>query len=170
MYQNVVNRFGFTLLFFTFTTCFALQEDRTQIMQLSANAADLNQQTHQGVYSGAVQLDQGTTHVRCAEAITEGNEKNQLVKAIIKGDQNAQAHYWTDTALNKPPLHAYADIIYYYPERHLIELVGHATIEQGTDSFSAPKISYDTLHQHVLSETDKTKARTTIIFRPEKKA
>ena len=152
-------------LLLTGKTCFALTEDRTQIMEVHARSADLNHQTHRGIYSGDVEVDQGSTHIRAAEAITEGNLKNQLVKAIIKGNKEAQAHYWTINEANKPPLHAYADTIYYYPERHLIDLVGNARVEQGDDSFTAPKISYDILHQHVISKSD-GKGRTSIIIHP----
>jgi lipopolysaccharide export system protein LptA len=158
------------ILFILLTgNAYALPEDRDQIVQLSADSADLNQETHKGIYLGQVQLDQGSTHVRAAEAITEGNPKNQLIKAIAKGDQKEQAHYWTLQEKDKPPIHAYADIIYYFPERHLIELVGNAKIEQGENSFVAPKISYDTEKQHVLTEKQGD-MRTTIIFHPEKHA
>ncbi len=153
------------ILLLTTAPCFSLPTDKMQPMRLSANSADLNEQAHRGIYIGDVQLDQGTTHVRAAKAVTEGNLKNQLVKAVIKGNKEARAHYWTLTEADKPPLHAYADTIYYYPERHSIELIGNALIEQGNDSFSAPKICYDTLHQHVISSGD-GKARTTIIIHP----
>ena len=155
------------LLFLIANHCFALPDDRLKVTQLQAGSADLNQQTHRGVYLGNVQLDQGTTHIRATRAITEGNAKNQLVKAVIKGNQTTQAHYWTLTAADKPPLHAYADTIYYYPERHIIELIGHAKVEQGDDSFAAPEISYDTLHQHIISNKD-GKNRTMIIIHPGK--
>ncbi len=145
----------------------ALPNDKNQILNVKAGSADINQQTHQGVFLNQVELDQGTTHIRAASAITTGNKKNQLVLAVIKGNHEAQAHYWTDTAPNKPPLHAYADTINYYPERHVIELIGHARVEQARNSFSAPKITYDTEAQHIISEA-KPEGRTTIIFYPEK--
>ncbi|WP_242602210.1 lipopolysaccharide transport periplasmic protein LptA [Legionella nagasakiensis] len=148
---------------------FALPEDRQQVLQLQADSADLNQEKHRGIYIGHVELDQGSTHLRAAEAITEGNSDNKLIRAIAKGNQEEQAHYWTLTAEDKPPLHAYADKIYYYPESHLIELIGQARIEQGQNSFSAPKITYDTERQHVLTQRDK-KARTVITIYPEKKS
>ena len=146
---------------------FALPDDRTKIMQVSAGSADLDQQAHRGTYIGNVQFDQGTTHIRAEKAITEGNSKNQLVKAIIQGNKTAQAHYWTHNTADKPPLHAYADTIYYYPNSHLIKLIGNARVEQGEDSFTAPKISYDTLHQHVISKND-SQGRTLIIIHPGK--
>lgn len=149
-------------------TLWALPDDRKQMAQLSADTADLNQQTHYGEYTGNVQFDQGTTHLTAAKAITKGNEQNKLTFAIAIGDKTAQAHYWEQTALDKPLLHAFANEIRYYPEQHLIELIGDAHVHQGENSFTAPKISYDTLKKHVVSKNEGA-ARTTIIFHPEKK-
>ena len=147
--------------------CFALPDDREKKLQLSADHADLNQQTRHGEFIGNVQLDQGSTHLRAAKAVTEGDEQNRLSLAIAKGQGKDQAHYWTLTALSKPPLHAYADTIRYYPSRHLIELIGNARVSQGDNSFTAPQIRYDTVKQHVLSE-GKGESRTTIIIHPGK--
>ena len=158
---------AFLIIFSICNMCFALPDDREQVLQVNAGSADINQQTHQGIYLHDVELDQGSTHIRSAQATTTGTEKNKLVLAVIKGNKQTQAHYWTLTATDKPPLHAYADTINYYPERHLIELIGHARVEQGTNSFSAHKIRYDTLAEHVMSESD-GHTRTTIIFHPEK--
>lgn len=155
------------ILLFVTNLCFALSDDRNQIMQLSAGSADLNQQDHRGIYIEDVKLDQGTTHIRAAKAVTLGNSKNQITKAIIQGNKEAQAHYWTITDTKKPPMHAFADIIYYYPANHMIKLVGNARVEQGEDSFSAPSITYDTLHQHVVSKSD-GKGPTTIVIHPGK--
>ena len=168
MGNKQIKWYTYTILFFISNVVFALPSDRDQILQVRAGSADLNQQTHQGVYLDDVQLDQGTTHIRAVEATTTGNEKNQLILAVIKGNKNTQAHYWSLMDEKKPPVHAYADIINYYPDKHLIELIGNARVEQGTNSFTAPKISYDTLAQHVLSQSDKN-ARTIIIFHPEKR-
>ena len=156
---------GITLLAYA-PAILALPEDQQQILELSANTADLNQETRHGEYIGAVELNQGTTHLRATKAITNTDAHNKLIVAIATGDSKNQVHYWTQTALDKPMMHAYADTINYYPERHLIELIGHARVEQGNNSFSAAKITYDTLKQHVLSEAD-TQNRTVIIFHPE---
>lgn len=147
----------------------AMPDDREKTLHLFADSADLNQQTHRGIYTGNVKLDQGTTHLRAAKAITEGNKDNKLVLAVAEGNQKEQAHYWTQTASDKPLLHAYANTIRYLPDQHLIELIGKAQVVQGDNSFSAPKISYDTLKQHVLSKSD-GKTRTMIIIHPGKKA
>ena len=172
MSQNEVRLMSFRIklalvLLLVTPLAFSLPQDRNETMRLQADSADLDQQSHQGLYIGDVQFDQGETQLSAAKAITEGNEKNQLTQATIEGNKKSQAHYWTLTALDKPPLHAYADVIHYYPDRHLIQLIGHARVQQGNDSFAAPEISYDTERQHVMSKTD-GKTRTTIIIHPGK--
>jgi lipopolysaccharide export system protein LptA len=147
---------------------YALPTDKEQIMHVVSDSADLSQKNHKGIYTGNVEFIQGTTNLNAAKAITQGDAKNQLTLAIANGENGKQAHYWTETGPDKPPFHAYADTIKYYPLKHLIELIGNARVEQGTNSLSAAKISYDTLEQHVVSESD-GKTRTTIIIYPEKK-
>ncbi|HAT1833920.1 TPA: lipopolysaccharide transport periplasmic protein LptA [Legionella pneumophila] len=147
----------------------ALPFDKEKMVQVVSDSADLNQKNHQGVYIGNVEFVQGSTNLRAEKAITQGDAKNQLTLAIAEGSKGKQAHYWTTTAPDKPPFHAYADTIKYYPLKHLIELIGNARIEQGPNSLSAAKISYDTQEQHVLSHSDE-KTRTTIIIYPEKKS
>ncbi len=147
----------------------AIPFDKEKMVQVVSDSADLNQKNHQGVYIGNVEFVQGSTNLRAEKAITQGDAKNQLTLAVAEGSKDKQAHYWTTTAPDKPPFHAYADTIKYYPLKHLIELIGNARIEQGPNSLSAAKISYDTQEQHVLSHSDE-KTRTTIIIYPEKKS
>lgn len=154
------------ITFFLATPCFALPEDSQAVLEMHSGSADMNQATHRGVFLDHVALDQGTTHIRALKAMTKSNEKNQLTEAIIIGNTEHPAHYWVLMAAEKPILHAYADTMYYYPAKHVIKLVGHAHLEQGKNSFSAPIICYDTLHHHALSE-QKNNERTVIVFHPE---
>lgn len=154
------------LLLLISTHCFALPDDKTKTLQLRADTADINQTTRQGIYHNNVELDQGSTHLRAAHAMTVVNLQNQLIRATAEGDSAAQAHFWTLTDEKKPPLHAYANIIRYFPEKHRIQLEGKARVEQGIDSFSAPIIHYDTLHQHVISQSNHND-QTVIIIHPE---
>lgn len=168
MLQKKVKLSHYLLLMAVTSIGYSLPSDRQQVMHVVADKADLSQQKHKGIYTGNVEFIQGTTNLHAAKAITEGNSKNQLTLAVANGAKDKQAHYWTESGPNKPPFHAYADTIRYYPLRHLIELIGNAHIEQGTNSLSAAKITYDTIEQHVVSESD-GKTRTTIILYPEKK-
>lgn len=169
MSQLKVSNCLFIFLMTVTASSFALPTDNEKVMHVISDSADLNQQKHKGTYIGNVEFVQGTTNLHAAKAITKGDVKNQLTLAIANGTKGKQAHYWTETGPNKPPFHAYADTIRYYPLRHLIELIGNARIEQGTNSLSAAKITYDTIEKHVVSQSD-GKTRTTIILYPEKKS
>lgn len=166
---KISQRILFSALVSFSATVFAMPDDHNQLLALSADNADLNQQTHHGEYSGDVQLDQGTSHLRASKAVTEGTPQNKLLAAIAMGDAQSQAHYWTQTAVDKPLMHAYANTIRYYPDKHIIELIGNARVEQGKNSVTAAKITYDTLKQHVVSNNE-GKERTVILLHPEKKA
>ena len=62
-----------------------------------ADSADLSHQNHKGIYTGNVEFVQGTTNLHAANALTQGNTKNQLTLAIANGTKENQAHYWTET-------------------------------------------------------------------------
>lgn len=150
-------------------SAFALKTDRYQVIHVDADSADLDQKNHIGTYTGHVIFNQGTTHLYAAKATTQGNEKNELILAVAEGDAKDQVHFETKTDADKPPMHAFADKIRYIPAKHVIELHGHAKVSQGTNTFSAPLIIYDTEKQQVLSRRDEHN-RISIIFHPDKKS
>ena len=165
-----INRYQ-SLTFFLVSFLFisishALPSDRTALIHLTANSISLDQHHHHGLYQGEVTLDQGSSHLRADKVITENNEKNQLTKAIAYGNKQAQAHVWTLTSEDKPEIHAYADQLTYDPALHQITLIGHATVTQGSHSFSAPFIKYNTITEHITTQQDGA-MRTTIIIDPK---
>ncbi len=167
MYQQIKASLFLCMCLFTGMS-YALPADKEQVIHVTSDTADLSQQKHTGTYNGHVVFVQGSTNLHAEHALTQGDSKNQLVLAVAKGAGEAQAHYWTEVGPDKPPFHAYADTIKYYPLKHLIELTGNARIEQGPNSLSAAQITYDTENQHLISKSDATK-RTVIILYPEKK-
>lgn len=149
---------------------FALESDNQQPLELKASSADINQSEHKGIYSDGVEFDQGSTHIRADRAITKTDNNNKLTMAVIYGNAQNQAHYWSQMEKNKPDLHAYADMIEYYPDKKIIRLIGNARVEQGENLFTAPKISYDIQKRHILSSTMKNNnQKTVIVFHPQRK-
>lgn len=146
-------------------SAFSLPSDNNEPVYLQAGTASLNQLTHEGIYTNHVKLDQGNMHLRAAYAVIKGDTKNQLIYAMAQGKATQQAHIWTLTDADKPPFHAYADTIHYYPQEHRVELIGHAQIKQGANQFNAPEIHYDTIKQHLITKQHKNE-RTTIILQP----
>jgi len=157
-----------TFLFCTILWAFDLVAGTKEVLRVIADTASLNQLQHFGTYTGHVQFSKGKAHLWAARATTKGDEKNQLILASLYGDKEQQAHYWSQPSPDKPTLHAYADIIYYYPKRNLIKLQGNALVKQGANSMSAASITYDTKAQHVVSQSD-SHNRTILILQPDKK-
>lgn len=144
---------------------FALPEDKSEILHLSASTADINQKTHRGAYHGKIEFDQGTTHLRADDAITIGDKDNHIIKAIAKGGSEP-AHFWTQAKKDEAPMHAYAKTIIYEPNLFRIQLIGEAKVLQGDNSFSAPKIVFNTKTQHVITTPD-AHSQTVIIIHPK---
>lgn len=171
MDNKVIKLFSFIIIIsFYSNLSFALESDKQEPLELKANSADINQSEHKGIYTDGIEFDQGTTHIRAYRAITKTDANNKLTMAIIYGNKTKQAHYWSKMEKNKPNLHAFADIIEYYPEKKIIKLIGNARIKQGANLFTAPKISYNIEKRHIVSSSmGSNKQKTVIIFHPSRK-
>lgn len=156
-----LNMFGFD--------AFALTSDRSKLVYFSSGHASFDEKTGEGKYTAGVSIDQGTTHLRATHAKTMMNAKHEFMHAIASGDSKKQAHFWICTSTDKPPLHAYADTLSYYPLENRLELVGHARIIQGDNTIQAPTINYDTKAERLITTASSDKKQgTLILIRPEK--
>ncbi|MDF1677961.1 MAG: lipopolysaccharide transport periplasmic protein LptA [Legionellaceae bacterium] len=135
----------FLILFsmIAFHPSYALSRDKEEAIQFKAGHVTLNHKMGTGSYTGGVSIDQGSSHLRAQRATTQVDEKNHLTLASAFGSMHQKAHFWTLTSTDKPPLHAYANIIHYHPLRHQLELIGDARIVQGKNELNAPHIRYD---------------------------
>ena len=167
--KTIILIFCSLCLILTITNTFALTSDRSKLVYFSSGQASLDEKTGEGRYSESVSIDQGTTHLRAIDAKTIMNAKHELTRAIANGNNKEQAHFWTCTSADKPPLHAYADTLSYYPLENRLELVGHARIIQGNNTLTAPTINYDTKAERLITtaSTDK-KQGTLILIHPKK--
>jgi len=148
------------------TTLHALTEDKQYPVNLQAERISFNQRTHQTRCTNNVRLDQGSTHLRAARAMALIDEHHHLKLAIAKGDHKTQAHAWTTFTLDKPDVHAWADVIRYYPRTERLILLGHARLMQEPNTFLAPKITYDMKNHHVITSTQGTDRTHIVIERP----
>lgn len=146
----------------------ALKEDQTQVLLISADKADFNQKSHEVIFKGNIEITQGTTHLLAHKIHATTDDHNHITLAIAYGNNAKQAHYWTLPEKDKEILHAYANKIYFYPDQHLIKLIGQAQIKQENNLFTAPIILFDTQNQHIVSQGNE-KDKIKIILHHEKK-
>lgn len=168
IYQMNRNNFLLSVLFLCVSSvAFALDDDKNQPMHLNADTVSIDNQTGESQYIGHVVVIQGTTHLTAASAsVFTDSDGNAIKEAIAKGDEKVQAHYWTLNDPKKPELHAYADTIKIFPKENLVYLIGHAKVTQGTDSYEAPEIQYDTKTHHAFSPKSKL-GQTVIVIHPQ---
>lgn len=143
---------------------FALTSDRSKLVYFASGHASLDEKTGEGHYSERVSIDQGSTHLRASDVTTIMNAQHELLRAIAQGSHQEQAHFWTCTSPDKPPFHAYADTLAYYPLENKLKLIGNARIIQGENTLSAPMISYDTKAERLITAANHDNKQGTIIL------
>lgn len=154
----------FFLLAFASVCCAAI-DNSEQPVHLEADKADLNQTTGEHVFTGNVSVIQGTAKLYSAKALVKTDADQKLERAIAYGNDKTQAHFTTIRDKADQPIHAYANIITYFPKEKKLNLKGNAMVKQGTDQYRAPDITYDIEQKHVMSQAD-SKERISIIIHP----
>lgn len=144
----------------------ALASDRAAPIEFKAGHVVFNEKSGEGIYTRGVAIDQGSLHLRAERASTQTDAAHRLTRAAAFGTPGKKAHVWMKTTPDKPPLHVYADTIYYHPLTHELELIGHAHIIEGSNTFKAPHIRYDTKAERVVT-TAKNDEGTVILIDPD---
>jgi lipopolysaccharide export system protein LptA len=157
---------GFFILLFAATQAWALPEDNTQSMHITADSTLFNYKSGFNVYEGNVSVTQGETRLTADKLTTQSNDKHKIEVAIAYGLHNP-AHYWTIPKIGDAPFHARAQTIKFFPQKSNVILDGNALVTQGNNSFHGAEIIYNIKDQIVSSPATK-KGRSTIIIEPAK--
>lgn len=144
---------------------FALASDKQQPATMLADSLTYNKNTGIGVYTGHVQITQGTTKITANQITTYSDKNNNITKAIATG---TPATYTSQTQANQPPMQATAATIQYFPDKQLVLLIGNAVVTQKQNVLKSPWISYDMKNNMIVTSNNKAaKQRTTIILQPQ---
>jgi len=127
---------------------------------IDSDSAEMNYKTRIATFNGNVRANDKNSTLTADKAIAHRNKNRQISRVIAYGNL---AHYRTITSPKKPPLHAQAKIIKYYPPKHEVVLLDHAFARQGADTIRSPVIHYNTL-KRVLHSTASKKGPTHIMI------
>ena len=130
-YMSIIFFYTFSLL-----AC-ALPEDNKEKVYIVADSNVYNYKTGVNIFEGHVKVDQGTTHITADRLITKTNMKHKIQEAIAYGF-NQRAHYWTLAKKDQPVIHAYANVIKFYPMEFNVAFEKNVTIQQGNNNFILP--------------------------------
>jgi len=142
----------------------ALPEDRAQPIVINADQALRDEKQGLTIYSGNVQLDQGTLHIS-ADRITIFRIVEDGDKIVAEG-QPARLQQLPN--LGEELMHANAGVIEYYKAEERVHLKQDAQIEQGGSIVTGQTIEYFISEQLVKAKSNATQvdSRVQVVIPP----
>jgi len=131
---------------------------------VKSESGNFNYKTGIGTYVGHVVMTRAPAQLEADKAITYMDKKRKLLKAVAYGNP---AHLWQAATPGQTEFHAYAKTIEYYPDQHLIVLIGDGKIIHENNTLQAPYITYNIQEQIMDSKSSKDE-KTTLIIRKTK--
>ena len=122
----------------------ALNSDREQPIEISADAGMVNEAAGISTYSGNVAIDQGSMHIAADEVevvITDKQVVQIIARSLPESKDLARYEHLPDKA--DTPVFAEARLITYLVQEERLQLAGQARLQQIQDSFSGELLSYD---------------------------
>lgn len=117
----------------------ALPEDRQQPIHISADHASMNERTGITVYTGNVEIVQGTMVIRGARVELHRNDDG--VQRIISTGKPAQ--FQQKPSQDQPLTKAYGERMDYRVTQQEVTITQSARVDQGRDTFTGERIVYN---------------------------
>jgi lipopolysaccharide export system protein LptA len=146
--------------------CFALPSDSKEVIHIVSDEWTYNYKTGVNEYTGHVVIDQGTTHLTADRLTTKSNAHHKIQEAIAYG-LNQPAHYRTLAKMGDTEMHAYANIIKYYPIESNVTFEQNVTLKQGENSFQGQLIHYNSYDQ-TIAVPERVNSQAVIVYNPDK--
>lgn len=131
----------------------SLPDDRDQPIHIAADKAVRDEKQGFTVYSGDVQMNQGSMHIE-ADKLTIFHIEEEADKIVAEGSP-AKLRQRPD--LEKGPVHARANIIEYYKQAQKVHLKTDARIEQDGAIVAGDSIDYFIAEQLVKADSDQAR-------------
>jgi lipopolysaccharide transport protein LptA len=151
------------LLCFIFSTCFALESDKGELLHVTSDSLTINHKTGDAHYLGNATAIQGSSRLTGAEIITHTGKNGRIDKIIALGDKNKQASYQTLPMPKQRVFSAHADTITFYANMQVAILEGNATGSQGKNHFEGPNLIYNLKEQEIRNKPGRN-AQSTVVF------
>lgn len=133
--------------------------DRNQPMTLDSDNSDCNLADTSGtcVFSGSVEIVQGTLEIRAARAEVKRKD-GEVDQVILTGKQATMKQDMDDGST----MNARADRIVYEPKRELLTLTGNYQVQSPRGSNAGQRMVYNMASGQMQSGGDGTRVRTVI--------
>lgn len=122
------------------TTAQALPEDASQPIHISADSASINDNTGVTVYTGQVEIVQGSMKLRGDRVELYRSAEGEVSRIVSTG---SPAQFEQQPKAGQPVTQAYGNRMEYQIPSQEITISEQARIEQGQDTFSGERIVYN---------------------------
>ncbi len=140
---SMLNNRSFTLLTLVLSAwlspfCFALPTDRQQPIHVSADSAQIDDNTGITTYKGNVLITQGSLEIRAAnvDLYRINDEVSQLIAT------GSPANFRQQPSLDQAITDAFGEKLDYQVTNQTVTITGKARVEQAGDTFSGERIVY----------------------------
>jgi lipopolysaccharide export system protein LptA len=118
----------------------ALPEDASQPIHISADSASINENTGVTVYSGDVNIEQGTMKIRGDRVELYRNAAGDVNRIVSVG---TPAEFEQQPRASDPITYAYGLRMEYRVDAQEVTITEQARVEQGQDVFTGQRIVYN---------------------------
>lgn len=125
----------------TLRTASALESDASQPISVLADSAEFNPDQGIAIYSGSVEIEQGSLKVKAHKVTVYRNTDGEIDKIIAEG-KDQRVHMQQQPNPEDAVVHAFAMSIVYQATAQEVELTRQAELENGKDKFSGERIRY----------------------------
>ena len=134
-------------------------------LTIEADRAVIDEKKSLSTYTGNVVLVQGPNRFQADKLTVYGSKEGKITKILAEG---SPIRFVQKSTTDKSAITGEALKMQYFAAEQRLLLLESAKLQQGNNLFSGDKIEYDTLHQVVTAEANKSgKGRVQVTINPD---
>ncbi|MHB0774375.1 lipopolysaccharide transport periplasmic protein LptA [Halomonas sp. WWR20] len=153
MIRTFIAVLTFALLGFISAPAFALEGDASAPIEIAADRLELNDIQGTAVYSGNVDMQQGSMKLRAERVEIQRNDSGEVTQ-VTATDSADRAYLEQQPAPQEPVVKGWGKTIIYHAGERRVELVNQAELHQGGDTFNGAYVEYFLDQRQVEARSD----------------
>lgn len=118
-----------------------LESDRNAPIEIAADRLDLDDQAGTAVYTGSVDMQQGSMKLIAERVEIERNTQGEVTRVTARGG-NERAYIEQQPEPDAPTVKGWGDTIVYHAGERRVELIQQAELHQARDTFNGAYVEY----------------------------
>lgn len=162
--MKVHKLFLFLILLVALPSTLSAHINSKNSVEIESDSVRIEKTTQQAIYLGNVRVKQNDSLLTADKLVVKKNRTGGIEVMIASGKP---ANFTGNIMEKDQPIFGSANIIYFYPDKQLVELEGQAELQHLQDKFKSPKLSY-AMDKQIISANRTENQRPLIIMQPRK--